>query len=132
MKNMMLALVVVGSLASGCASGGAVGQRGAVVVKRDTVKAFAVGPSVIHAFTMDQGGNVFLADAKTGTDADCAQARSTGRTTAVQIDRRNVVELGAGQVACVATSGDHPLELLWHAQSDAQSANPMMLAQARH
>jgi hypothetical protein len=131
MKNTILALLLVGSFASGCASGGGLAQRGSVIVSGDSVKAFAAGPTVVHAFSLDHGGGVYIAAATTGTDADCVQARASnhGRSTPLQVDQRNVVEVGAGQVACLATKSDHRVELLWHAQTGATPSNRFLVAQ---
>jgi hypothetical protein len=133
MKNTILALLLGGSFASGCASGDGLAQRGSVIVSGDSVKALAAGPAVIHAFSLDHGGGVYIAPATTGSDADCVQARAANHdhATPVKVDHRNVVEVGAGQIACVATNNDRPLELLWHAQAGTGPTTPFLLAQAR-
>jgi hypothetical protein len=125
MKNAIFALLLVGSFASGCASGTGLAQRGSVIISGDSVKAFAAGPAVVHAFSMDRGGGIFVAPATTGTDADCVQARAEnlGRSTPLKVDQRNVLEIGDGQVACVATNSDRPIELLWHARTRAMPTN---------
>jgi hypothetical protein len=119
------------SFLGGCASGGAVVQRGSVVMSGEAVKAFATGPAVVHAYSLDGGGRVFVAQAKSGTDADCAgQPAGGGAAMAVEVDRRNVVTLGSGQVACVETTGPRNYELMWHARPATQPG-AMVLAQAR-
>jgi hypothetical protein len=115
----------------GCASGGAgLGPRGVVVVRGDAVRAFAVGPTVVHAFSMDRGGDVYVAPARTGTDADCVAARAVSDAQPIAVDRRNVVEIGAGQVACVASTG-RAIELLWHARPAAPRSPELFLAHAK-
>jgi hypothetical protein len=132
MKNTILALLLVGSFASGCASGAGLAQRGSVVVSGDSVKVLAAGPAVLHAFSMDRGGGVFIAPATTGTDADCALAGPAhrDRATPVKVDQRNVVAVGAGQVACLATNSDRRLELLWHTEAGPAASPPLLMAQA--
>jgi hypothetical protein len=133
MENTLWALLLVGSVGSGCAGRAGLAQRGSVVVSGDAVKAFAAGPAVVHAFSMDRGGGVYTAAATTGTDADCVQslASNHGRSTPLQVDQRNVVKVGAGQVACVATQSDHPIELVWHVQTRATPTNPLWAGMKR-
>jgi hypothetical protein len=133
MKNGMVALFFGGSFAFGCASGGAgIGQRGSIVVRADSVKAFVAGPAVVHAFSMDRGGDIYIAPALTGTDADCAGAHIEGRdqATPLKVDQRNVVEVGLGEVACVAAQRERSVEVLWHAKTPAAPANQFLLAQS--
>jgi hypothetical protein len=131
MNKAALGLLVGFSFLGGCASGGAVVQRGSVVMSGEAVKAFAAGPAVVHAYSLDGGGRVFVAQAKSGTDADCAgQPAAVSGAVAVEVDRRNVVTLGSGQVACVETSGRRSYELMWHARP-AMEPGTIVLAQAR-
>jgi hypothetical protein len=127
MNKKVLGMVVVGfGLLGGCASGVAE-QRGAVVMTPDTVKAIAAGPSVVHAFSLDRGGRVYVATAKTGTDADCDGASDAVGAMELAVDRRNVVKLARGQVACVATSSKRRYEVMWH----ARPAEPAMVLVAQ-
>ena len=130
MNKTALGVLVGVSLLGGCASGGAVVQRGSVVMSGEAVKAFAAGPAVVHAYSLDGGGRVFVAQAKSGTDADCAGQPAAGAAMAVEVDRRNVVTLASGQVACVETSSRRNYELMWHARPAAEPS-AMVLAQAR-
>jgi hypothetical protein len=133
MKNALFALLFVGTLAAGCAGGPGLAPRGSVIVSGDSVKAFATGPAVVHAFSQDRGGDIFTATATTGTDADCLLARAGNRVQAkeLRVDQRNVVEVQAGQVACVATESSRRLELLWHAEKDVMPTNHLLVAQVR-
>ena len=133
MKNAHFALLFVGTLAGGCAGGPGLAPRGSVVVSGDSVKAFAAGPTVVHAFSQDRGGDVYTAPATTGTDADCLQASGASRARAkeLRVDQRNVVEVPAGQVACVATKSDRSIELLWHAEKGSMPTNQVLVAQIR-
>jgi hypothetical protein len=131
-KTVMGMVVVAGfALLGGCATSGPVEQRGSMVMAPDSVRAFAAGPAVVHAFSMDDGGRVFVAPATTGTDADClAAVGSATNATVVAVDRRNVVTVAPGQVACVASNGRRNYELLWHART-AEMPSGIMIAQAR-
>jgi hypothetical protein len=118
------------ALLGGCASGSAE-QRGSVVMAPDSVKALASGPAILRAYSMDSGGRVFVVRANTGTDADCVGAaeRSTN-TSVVAVDRRNVVELSSGQVACVAASRSN-YELLWRARPAEEPIGTLVAAGRR-
>jgi hypothetical protein len=133
MNKTALGMLVVGfAFLGGCASSRAVEQRGSIVMAPDSVKAFAAGPAVIHAYSLDGGGRVFVAPAKTGTDADCAGAgESATNASTVAVDRRNVVTLAPGQVACVATNNRRNYELMWHARPAETPSGIILVAQAR-
>jgi hypothetical protein len=133
MKNTVVGLFIAGSLAAGCAGGAGLAQRGSVVVSGDSVKAFAPGPTVVHAYSMDRGGDVYTAQAITGTDTDCVQARAGNhdRPTPLKIDQRNVLQVGAGQVACLATKSDRPVEMHWHAKTSATPTNLLWAGMSR-
>ena len=81
--------------------------RGEVLVKAATTKAVVAGPAVIHVYSGFSGAKVFVAD------GDCATAQKTGTTLVA--DRVETVSVAAGQVACVASTGAHTIDLLWHA-----------------
>jgi hypothetical protein len=83
-------------------------------------KAVVAGPTVVKMYSGFSGAQVFVAAATSGTDADCAAARATGATLAA--DRVETVTVAAGQVACVASTGERKIELLWHAQPTAPAA----------
>lgn len=123
--------LVVGILfsmgAAGCAgAGGGMTQRGTVLIGTGSVKAFAVGPAVVHAYSQDRGGRVFAAAAVSGTDADCARARSGA--SALPADSVEVVTLAAGQVACIEAESKHDYELLWHARPASAEETAIALA----
>lgn len=116
MKTISMGLLVAFSLVSGCAGSAAVTQRGTVMARGESVRAFAAGPSEVHAFSMERGGKVFTATAVSGTDADCAQA-ATSEAAAIASDTVSVVKLASGEVACVSTPSQRSYELLWHARA---------------
>lgn len=95
MKNRLFALLFVGTLAAGCAGGPGLAPRGSVIVSGDSVKAFATGPTVVHALSQDRGEDIYTAPATTGTDADCLQAHAGNRVQAkeLRVDQRNVIEV---------------------------------------
>lgn len=132
MEKNTLALLVVGfSLVAGCASGREV--RGSALVDARSAKVFAAGPAVVHAYSLDRGGQVFLAPAITGTDADCVNAENdaAGRRTALKVDQRNVVDVPVGEVACITTERARPYELMWHAWKSPETDSTVQLANNR-
>jgi len=135
MKTTICALFIVSAftLTSSVARARETEQRGSMVVKGESVKVFAAGPTSVHLFSMDRGGKFFTALATTGTDADCVQAHrgSADRQKAIEVDRRNVIDVGAGEVACLATTSPRSFELLWHAHDTTAPANQVMVAQKR-
>ena len=131
MTKAALGMLVGVSLFGGCASG-VVEQRGSAVMSPESVKALATGPAVVRAYSLDGGGRVFVAPAKSGTDADCAGRADDGASaTAIAVNRRNVVTLASGQVACVATSGHRKYEIMWHARPAATPSGMVLVAQTR-
>jgi hypothetical protein len=132
MTKSALGMLLVGfSLLGGCASG-VVEQRGSVVMSPDSVKAFASGPAVVRAYSLDRGGRVFVAPSKSGTDADCTgSAEAATNATAVAVDKRNVVTLAPGQVACIATNNGGKYELMWHARPATTPVGMVLVAQVR-
>jgi hypothetical protein len=137
MKTTTLSALFIASLSaftftSALASAKDTDQRGEMVVKGESVKAFAAGPATVRLYSMDHGGTFFTAPATTGTDADCAQAQKTAQgQQPVQVDRRNVLEVATGDVACLVTSTNRSFELLWHARATTAPANQTFVAQAR-
>jgi hypothetical protein len=135
MKTTVRALFIVlaFTFASSVAGARETEQRGSMVVKGESVKVFAAGPTSVHLFSMDRGGKFFTAAATTGTDADCIQAHkgSADRQKAIEVDRRNVIDVGAGEVACFASTSPRSFELLWHAHDTTAAASPVMIARKR-
>jgi hypothetical protein len=134
MKKVTLAILVGMSMVAGCATGNEV--RGTALVGARSSKVFAAGPAVVHAYSLDRGGEFFLAPALTGTDADCAGAQkdAAARRTALKVDQRNVVDVPVGEVACVTADRESPYELMWHAwkSPDGGSSKPnLQLARNR-
>jgi len=61
---------------------------------------------------------LYAAPAVTGTDQDCNQRERIDEALArnkVAADRRVVLSLNAGEVACLVTENHGSFELLWHA-----------------
>ena len=125
-NSMILALVSALSLAGVAqAQEASMPTRGSIAVRAQAAKAVVAGPVAVHAYSQFSGATVFVVAAVTGTDQDCAGARQ-GATILVA-DRAQTLTVGAGQLACVATTAARGSELLWHAQAE-RAAAPMMLA----
>ena len=106
-------LSLVSFLALGFASiahaGEGAGRRGQVNVQAAATKAVVAGPVVVKVYSGFSGAKIFVADS-----TDCGAGRTAG--TALTADRVETVTVGAGQVACVASTGERTIELVWHAQ----------------
>jgi hypothetical protein len=89
-------------------------RRGQVNVPAASARTVVAGPAVVKVYSGFSGAKVFVANAASGTDADCTAGRAAG--TALQADRVETVSVGAGQVACVASTGERTIELVWRAQ----------------
>ncbi|HEX3697964.1 MAG TPA: hypothetical protein VH374_21500 [Polyangia bacterium] len=133
MKTLSI-LSLVASFAFGCAATGtadhlAVPTRGAVSVAGVARKAIVAGPTTIHAYSGFAGGEIYTAPAVTGTDSDCGAVDGghTQQSREVGADRVMTIDVGAGDVACLATKTDRRFELLWHVQNGAQRA-PVLVA----
>jgi hypothetical protein len=126
---MVSALTFGGAVAQAADSGkGAAPVRGDVLVQGPSVKAVVMGPVAIHAYSEFLGGALYTARAVTGTDADCQAGAAEGARTGLLADRVVNFTVGAGQVACLATTTSRSFELMWHVQKAAPAAAPTMLA----
>ena len=94
-------------------------RRGQVNVQADAAKTVVAGPAVVKVYSGFSGAKVFVAQ------GDCAAASQTA-ATALVADRVETVSVSAGQVACVASTGDKSVELLWHTVSNTPA--PAMIA----
>ena len=99
---------------------GAAPSRGQVTVRGAAVKTVVAGPVAIHAYSAFSGGALYAVKAVSGTDADC-HGQAEGARTELRADRIVNFTVGAGQVACLATSTPRGFELLWHAQKDVST-----------
>ena len=121
MKSLSI-LSLVSFLALGFAgtahAGEGAARRGQVNVQAASTKAVVAGPAVIKVYSQFSGAKVFVAD------GDCATAGAAQTGSALQADRVETVSLAAGQVACVASTGTRPIELMWHAQSGSPAPAP--------
>jgi hypothetical protein len=123
MKTTILSLVsfLVLGVAGVAHAGEGAPRRGQVSVQAAATKAVVAGPAVVKVYSGFSGAKVFVADAASAKDADCAAAAGRTAGTALTADRVELVSVAAGQVACVASTGERPIELLWHAQPAAQA-----------
>ena len=131
MKTTLSILSLAAVLALGFAgvahAGEGAARRGQVNVQATAAKAVVAGPAVIKVYSGFSGAKVFVADAGSATDADCAAAAGRAASTPLTADRVELVAVGAGQVACVASTGKQPVELLWRAQPATPA--PALIAQ---
>ncbi|HXU01158.1 MAG TPA: hypothetical protein VN903_09205 [Polyangia bacterium] len=113
MKTTTSILSLVSFLAIGFAgvahAGEGAARRGQVNVKAATTEAVVAGPAVIKVYSAFPGAKLFVAD------GDCTATAVQG--TALPADRLETVTVRAGQIACVASTGERSIELLWKAQS---------------
>ncbi|HXJ20823.1 MAG TPA: hypothetical protein VMT03_11380 [Polyangia bacterium] len=117
------------SLLGGCANAGGFSQHGAVELRGPTVRAFAVGPAVVHAYAPTAGGRLFTTDAVGSPDAACAAALAQGRNAEpLPGDKVDELTLAAGKVACVAADTRGPYELVWHARAVEPATTQLVLA----
>ena len=130
MKTTTKILSLVSFLALGFAgvahAGDGAARRGQVNLQASAAKAVVAGPAVVKVYSGFSGARVFVTAAASGTDADCAGAAARTTGTALTADRVERVSVGAGQIACVASTGARSIELLWHAQPDAPA--PTLIA----
>ena len=121
MKILSLVSFLSLSFAGVARAGEGATRRGQVNVQAAAAKAVVAGPVVVKMYSGFSGAQVFVAAASSGTDADCAAAgRIAG--TRLPADHVETVTVAAGQVACVASTGERKIELLWHAQSGTSAS----------
>ena len=97
-------------------------RRGEVLVPPAATKAVVAGPVDVKVYSGFSGAKIFVADAATGTDADCTAGARAAAGAPLQADRVEIVTVGAGQIACVATTGERTIDLLWRVKSGTPSA----------
>jgi len=118
MKTTILSLVSFLALGfAGVAHAGeGAARRGEVRVPVAATKVVVAGPAVVKVYSGFSGAKVFVAE------GDCAAAAPRATGTTLQADRVETVTVAAGQVACVASTGERVVELLWHAQPAAPAS----------
>jgi hypothetical protein len=109
----------------------AAAERGDVLVAGPSVKAVVVGPTAIHAYSAFSGGSMYTAPIVSGTDADCQAHAADGARSDLQADSVVTFTVGAGQVACLATTSKKSFELLWHTHQNAAAPTQLAIAQNR-
>jgi hypothetical protein len=118
---LSLASFLVLGLAGAAHAGEGAPRRGQVNVQAAAAKAVVAGPAVVHVYSGFTGAKIFVADAAAATDGACTTAAGRAAGSALVADRVETVSVGAGQVACVAGTGERNIELLWHAVSNSQA-----------
>jgi hypothetical protein len=131
--NRLFTGVVFGVLGvsplGGCANAGGFSQHGSVEMRGPTVRAFALGPAVVHAYAPTSGGRLFTIDAVGSPDAACAAALAQGRdAVSLPGDRVDELTLAPGKVACVAANTRGDYELVWHARAAESAATQLAMA----
>jgi hypothetical protein len=106
------------------------GRARAIEIEGPAPRSVVSGPTTIHAYSTNDGMDLFTVAAATGTDRDCqlARARASAGENRLQADRVVTVNVPAGRVACVETTASGTHELLWH-QMESQS-EPSLLARS--
>jgi len=118
MKTTIFSLVSFLALGfAGAAHAGDALRVGHVNVQASAAKAVVAGPTVVKVYSGFSGAKVFVTDAAAAKDADCAAAAGRATATMLTADRVELVSVAAGQIACVASTGERSIELLWHTQS---------------
>jgi hypothetical protein len=107
----------------------AVAERGDVLVAGPSVKAVVVGPTAIRAYAAFSGGSMYTAPIVSGTDADCQAHAGDRARSDLRPDSVVTFTVGAGQVACLATTSKRSFELLWHTQKNAAAPTRLAIAQ---
>jgi hypothetical protein len=128
MKTTIFALASILALGfAGVAHAGeGAARRGQVNVQAAATKAVVAGPAVVKVYSGFSGAKIFVANAASATDANCVAAVGRAPSTSVSADHVELVSISAGQVACVASTGERAIELLWHVQ--AATAAPAVVA----
>jgi hypothetical protein len=109
----------------------AAARRGSVLVSGPATKLVAQGPLTIHAYSGFSGGTLYIARAGSRTDADC-RASAPRASQAIPADAVISFTVGAGEVACLATTGSRSFELLWHAaNAPAPAGGEVQVASAK-
>jgi hypothetical protein len=125
--NTIKILTLALSLSFGFAAIAHAGEgRGQVQVPKAAAKAVVVGPTAISAYSEFSGAKLFVASVVTGTDSDCQAAAQQNLGSALAGDKVQTLSVGAGQIACVASTGARNIELLWKTQKAAAAAQTML------
>src|SRR4029077_12428980 len=102
--------VVLVFAAAGLAHAGDGQKRGEVQVAAAAAKAVVVGPVAIRAYSEFSGAKLFVVDVVAGTDRDCETAARSGAGSALAADQVETLNVRAGQMACVASTGERSIE----------------------
>jgi hypothetical protein len=122
LNGLFVVLGLAGHLA-GCATAPTLAGRGTVVSRTPGTRAIVEGPVDVHAYSGFGGGEIYLVNAVTGSDSDCAGTPGHGAAVAVPHDKVVSVAVPVGATACLRTSVDKGYELLWHAQAGRGSGS---------
>jgi hypothetical protein len=129
--SLVSALTLTFGAASAHAQDTSAPTRGQVSVKGAAARTVVFGPVAIHAYSAFSGGALYTVKSVSGTDADC-QGKAEGSRTELRADSVVDFKVGAGHVACLATSTPRSFELLWHARKDAPAAETSQTLMAKN
>ena len=116
MKTIQLLALALAYCLCRTATAHAGDDRGDVEVPVAAAKVIVAGPVAIHAYSAFSGAKLFVIAAGAASDGDCQAAAPTTAGTTLSADKVETLSVGAGQVACVASTGARQIELLWHAR----------------
>src|SRR4029078_9172876 len=108
---LSLASILFLGLARVAHAGEGAARRRQVNVQASTSKAVVAGPVVAKVYSGFSGAKVFVADATAGTARVRAPAARRPGGTTLPADRIETISVGAGQVVCVASTGEKTIEL---------------------
>jgi hypothetical protein len=106
----LVSFLVLGFAGAAHAGEGAAKGQVNLPAAAGAAKTVVAGPAVVKVYSGFPGASVFVAD------GDCTTGAGRAAGAPLQADRVATVTVAAGQVACVASTGERKIELLWHTQ----------------
>jgi hypothetical protein len=120
LNRLLVVLGLAGHLA-GCATSPTLAARGTVFNSAPGTRAIVAGPVDVHAYSGFGGGEIYLVNASTGSDSDCAGAPIQAAAVTVPTDKVISLAVPVGRTACLRTRAAKGYELLWHARAGQES-----------
>ncbi len=120
LNGLLVVLGLAGHLA-GCATSPTLAGRGTVFSSAPGTRAIVAGPVDVHAYSGFGGGEIYLVNASTGSDSDCAGTPAQTFAVSVPHDKVISVSVPVGRTACLRTRDVKGYELLWHARAGQES-----------
>jgi hypothetical protein len=104
-------------------------HRGVTISRGWSVSELAKGPALVHVYSESSGGTVYIAPSSGRTD-ECGRLSATLAEAKLEPDRRLTVAIRDGEVVCLQTLSQHPVEVLWHAHRVPSEASEYRLRPA--